>query len=160
MTQQNPSLMKGKKGLIFGIANDHSIAWGIAKKLHEHGSELAITYQNENFLRRIKPLANSLECETLIPCDVEDENQIKNCFEEIKKQWSKIDFIVHAIAYSDKNELKGRYIDTSRQNFANTLNTSCFSFTEITRYAYPLIKKNGSILTLSFEGARRVMPSY
>ena len=110
-------MLKGKKGIIFGIANDHSIAWGIAKKLHNHGAELCITYQNEIFLKRVKPLAEELNCKIMIECDFSNKNSIKNCFENIEKKWHKIDFVVHAVAFSEKEELNGRYIDTSKNNF-------------------------------------------
>ena len=153
-------MLKGKKGIIFGIANDHSIAWGIAKKLSENGALLGITYQNHNLLKRVKPLVETLNCDLLIECDFAKENSIEKCFDEISKKWTCIDFIIHAVAFSDKNELNGRYIDTSKENFINTLNISCFSFTKISQLALPLITNGGSLITLSFYGANKVMPNY
>ncbi|MBI28558.1 MAG: Enoyl-[acyl-carrier-protein] reductase [NADH] FabI [Alphaproteobacteria bacterium MarineAlpha5_Bin11] len=153
-------MLEKKKGLIFGVANDHSIAWGIAKSLKEQGAEIALTYQNETFLKRVKPLADSIESEILIECDVAEEKNIHNCFNNIKKYWSSIDFIIHAIAYSDKNELSGSYLDTSVDNFLNTLNISCYSLTSISREASKLMTNGGSIVTLSFYGSEKVMPNY
>ena len=153
-------MIKGKKGVVFGIANDHSIAWGIAKQLHKNGAELAITYQNETLLKRVKPLAEKLESNTLIECDVSKENHIQNCFEQIKNKFGTLDFIIHAIAYSDKNELNGRYIDTTKNNFINSLSISCFSFTNIAKTFQPIINNGGSLITLSFYGANKVMPNY
>ena len=153
-------MLKNKKGIIFGIANDHSIAWGIAKKLSENGADLIITYQNETFLKRIKPLAEKINSKILIECDFSKTEAIKKCFEKIKNKFQKIDFVVHAAAFSDKNELNGKYLNTSKENFINTLNISCFSFTEICKYASKIINENGSILTLSFHGSNKVMPNY
>jgi len=153
-------MLKGKKGIIFGIANDHSIAWGIAKKLHNHGAELCITYQNEIFLKRVKPLAEELNCKIMIECDFSNKNSIKNCFENIEKKWHKIDFVVHAVAFSEKEELNGRYIDTSKNNFINSLNISCYSFTQIAKLSSNLMSDGGSLLTLTFYGANKVMPNY
>ena len=153
-------MLKNKKGLIFGIANNHSIAWGIAKSLYEQGAKIALTYQNEFFLKRVNPLAKSVEADLLIPCDVSKENDIKICFEKIKKTWGTVDFIVHAIAYSDKKELCGRYLDTTSDNFLNTLNISCFSLTAIAKEAINLMSKGGSIVTLSFYGSEKVFPNY
>tara|TARA_Y100001970_G_C14187625_1_gene833485 strand:- start:583 stop:1359 length:777 start_codon:yes stop_codon:yes gene_type:complete len=153
-------MLKNKKGIIFGIANDHSIAWGIAKKLAEHGAELGITYQNENFLKRIKPLAKQINSKLLIECDFSQNDSIKNCFKKIKSEYSNIDFVIHAAAYSDKNELNGQYLNTSKENFLKTLNISCYSFTEICRYASEIINDEGSLLTLSFYGSNKVMPNY
>jgi len=153
-------ILKNKKGIIFGIANDHSIAWGIAKKLSEHGAELALTYQNEILLKRIKPLSDKLNSKILLECDFSKKNSIKNCFDIIKKDWSSIDFVVHAAAFSDKNELDGKYVNTSKENFANTLNISCFSFTEISKHASKIMPNGGSLLTMSFYGANKVMPNY
>jgi len=153
-------MLKNKKGLIFGVANDHSIAWGIAKSLYEQGAKIALTYQNEFFLKRVNPLAKSVEADLLIPCDVSKENDIKICFEKIKKTWGTVDFIVHAIAYSDKKELCGRYLDTTSDNFLNTLNISCFSLTAIAKEAINLMSKGGSIVTLSFYGSEKVFPNY
>ncbi len=153
-------ILKNKKGIIFGIANDHSIAWGIAKKLSEHGANLALTYQNETLLKRIKPLSEKLNSKILLECDFSKKDSIKNCFNAIKKDWSSIDFVVHAAAFSDKNELDGKYVNTSKENFVNTLNISCFSFTEISKHAAKIMPNGGSLLTMSFYGANKVMPNY
>ena len=153
-------MIKGKKGIIFGIANDHSIAWGIAKQLYSNGAELAITYQNDILLKRVKPLAKKVDSNTLIECDVNNEDHIKKAVEQIKNKFGKIDFIIHAVAYSDKNELNGRYIDTSKNNFINSLSISCYSFTKIAKLFQPIINEGGSLLTLSFHGANKVMPNY
>jgi enoyl-[acyl-carrier protein] reductase I len=154
------ALMDGKRGLIMGVANDHSIAWGIARTLAAQGAELAFTYQGEAFGRRVKPLAESVGAKLCIPCDVEDLDTVDKVFAALKKDWGHLDFVVHAIAYSDKAELKGRYSDTTRDNFCRTMVISCFSFTEIARRATPLMDKGGSLLTLTFGGATRVMPNY
>ena len=153
-------MLKNKKGIIFGIANDHSIAWGIAKKLAENGAELAITYQNEILLKRVKPLANKINSNLLIECDFSKTKSIKNCFEKIKNKFQTIDFVIHAAAFSNKNELNGKYLNTSKDNFTNTLNISCFSFTEISKYASKIMNGGGSLLTLSFYGSNKVMPNY
>lgn len=153
-------LMKGKRGLIMGVANDHSIAWGIASKLAEHGAELAFTYQGEAFGRRVKPLAESVGSKLLLPCDVEDIDSVDAVFDTLKKEWGELDFVVHAIGFSDKSELKGKYADTSRENFSRTMVISCFSFTEITKRAARLMHNGGSILTLTYGGSTRVMPNY
>ena len=153
-------ILKNKKGIIFGIANDHSIAWGIAKKLKENGAEIAITYQNETFLKRVKPLAEKLNSPLILECDFSKSNSIENCFAKIKQKWSNIDFVVHAAAFSDKNELNGKYINTTKENFINTLNISCYSFTEISNYASKIMLNGGSLLTLSFYGSTKVMPNY
>ncbi|MDP2619350.1 MAG: enoyl-ACP reductase FabI [Hyphomicrobiales bacterium] len=154
------ALMSGKRGLIMGVANDHSIAWGIARTVAEHGAELAFTYQGEAFGRRVKPLAESLGAKLCIHCDVEDLDTVDAVFAALKKEWGDLDFVVHAIAYSDRAELKGRYSDTTRENFKRTMVISCFSFTEIAKRATPLMGKGGSLLTLTFGGATRVMPNY
>ena len=153
-------MLTGKKGIIFGIANDHSIAWGMAKKLRENGASLIITYQNETLLKRVQPLAKKLNSELLIECDFSKQGSIEKCFDRISKKWSSIDFVIHAAAFSDKNELNGRYIDTSKKNFINTLSISCFSFTKISYLASSLMKNGGSLVTLSFYGANKVMPNY
>tara|TARA_B100000686_G_C16654897_1_gene897565 strand:- start:202 stop:981 length:780 start_codon:yes stop_codon:yes gene_type:complete len=153
-------ILKKKKGIIFGIANDHSIAWGIAKKLKEQGAELAITYQNEILLKRVKPLSEELDSNFLLKCDFSYKNSIKDCFDKLKSKWDNIDFVVHAAAFSDKKELDGNYINTSKDNFVNTLNISCYSFTEISKYASKIMLNGGSLLTLSFYGANKVMPNY
>ena len=157
----NDQIMKGKRGLIMGVANDHSLAWGIANKLHQNGADLAFTYQGETFKKRVEPLADSINClDNLIDCDVLNENELVDAYEFIKDKWGKIDFIVHSIAHSDKNELNGKYIDTSRENFLNTLEISCFSLTNITKIIEPIINDNGSILTLTYGGSERVIPNY
>ena len=153
-------MLKNKKGIIFGIANDHSIAWGIAKKLKENGAELAVTYQNEILLKRVKPLSEELNSDLLVECDFSNKSSIKDCFIKLKSKWNNIDFVVHAAAFSDKKELDGKYIDTTKNNFINTLNISCYSFTEISKYASEMMVNGGSLLTLSFYGANKVMPNY
>ena len=153
-------LLKGKRGLIMGVANDHSIAWGIAKHAAEHGAELAFTYQGEAFGRRVKPLADQVGAKLLLPCDVEDIATVDGVFETLKSEWGKLDFIVHAIGFSDRNELKGLYADTTRENFVRTMVISCFSFTEVAKRAAELMEDGGSMLTLTYAGSVRVMPNY
>src|SRR3954454_10217203 len=154
-------LMKGKRGLIMGVANDHSIAWGIAKTLAAQGAELAFTYQGEALGKRVKPLAQSLGVELVLPCDVEDLASVDQVFEALRANWGRLDFLVHAIAYSEKTELKGRYADTTRENFLRTLLISCFSFTELARRAAELMPETGgAIVTLTYGGSTRVMPNY
>lgn len=160
-TQVNHGLMQGKRGLIMGVANDHSIAWGIAKKLREHGAELAFTYQGEALGRRVAPLAETLGSDFVIPCDVEDIASVDTLFDEIDRRWGGLDFVVHAIGFSDKSQLKGRYVDvTTRENFTRTMVISCFSFTEIAQRAAQRMQAGGSILTLTYGGSVRVMPNY
>ncbi|WP_420412814.1 enoyl-ACP reductase FabI [Roseibium sp.] len=154
------NLMKGKRGLIMGVANNHSIAWGIAKTLSEHGAELAFTYQGDAFGKRAKPLADSVGSDILLPCDVEDIDSVDAVFNTLKEKWGTIDFLVHAIGFSDKNELAGKYADTSRENFSRTMVISCFSFTEITKRAAELMPDGGSIITLTYGGSTKVMPNY
>jgi enoyl-[acyl-carrier protein] reductase I len=153
-------LMRGKRGLVMGVANDHSIAWGIAKALSEHGAELAFSYQGEAFGKRIAPLAQSLGAPLVLPCDVEDIDSVDQLFAAIEKKWGGLDFVVHSLAYSDRAGLKGRYADTTRENFLRTMLISAFSFTEIAKRAAPLMQPGGALLTLSFAGANRVMPNY
>jgi enoyl-[acyl-carrier protein] reductase I len=153
-------LMKGKRGLVMGVANDHSIAWGIATELAKHGAELAFTYQGEAFGKRVAPLAESVGSNILIPCDVEDVSTVDHVFATLKEKWGKIDFVVHAIAFSDKNELKGKFADTSRENFIKTMVISAFSFVEITKRAAALMPDGGSVITLTYGGSTRVMPNY
>ena len=153
-------LMNGKRGLIMGVANNHSIAWGIASALAAQGAELAFTYQGEAFGKRVKPLAESLGAKLLLPCDVEDIESVDAVFAALEKEWGTIDFVVHAIGFSDKNELKGLYADTSRENFSRTMVISCFSFTEIANRAARLMPGGGSLLTLTYGGSTRVMPNY
>src|SRR3954453_15902073 len=156
MTQR----MQGKRGLIMGVANDHSIAWGIAKALAAQGATLAFTYQGEALGKRVKPLAESLGSKLVLPCDVEDISTVDALFSEIEKQWGTMDFLVHAIGFSDKNELKGRYADTSRENFSRTMVISCFSFTEAAKRASNLMPHAGTMITLTFNGGERTMPNY
>ena len=158
--EKNNLLMKGKKGLVMGVANEKSIAWGIAEILSKHGAQVAFTYQGSIFEKRVKPLADSLGCKVLLDCDVKNSSSISKAFDALKKEWGSIDFLVHSIAFSDKDELKGKYIDTSRENFLNTLEISCYSFTEVCKHAASLMQNGGSVLTLSYIGAERVMPHY
>ena len=153
-------LMEGKRGLIMGVANDRSIAWGIAKAAHQHGAELAFTYQGDALKKRVVPLAESVGSDAVLPCDVIDTNSMDVVFSDIEQRWGKLDFLVHAIAYSDKEELKGGYIDTSPENFSQTMNISCYSFTSICQRARKLMSDGGSLLTLTYFGAERVMPHY
>ncbi|RED52408.1 enoyl-ACP reductase FabI [Aestuariispira insulae] len=157
----NPAqLMAGKRGLILGLANDKSIAWGIAKALHAHGAELAFTYQGEALLKRVKPLAESLGSDFVLPCDVTDENSMDEVFAAIQEKWGTFDFMVHAVAFSDKEELKGKYLATTRDNFLRTMDISCYSLTALSQRAAPLMNEGGSIVTLTYYGAERVMPHY
>ncbi|MGJ4880494.1 MULTISPECIES: enoyl-ACP reductase FabI [unclassified Bradyrhizobium] len=154
-------LMAGKRGLVMGIANDHSIAWGIAKTLAAHGAEMAFTYQGDALGKRVRPLADELGVKHVLPCDVEDIASVDGVFTTLREAWGGLDFVVHAVAFSDKNELKGRYADTSRENFARTMLISCFSFTEIAKRAAELMPESGgSMITLTFDGSNRVMPNY
>ena len=153
-------IMTGKRGLIMGVANNHSIAWGIAQKLAAQGAELAFTYQGDALGKRVKPLAAELGSDFVIPCDVEDIASVDATIEAIKEKWGKLDFVVHAIGFSDKNELKGLYADTSRDNFTRTMVISCFSFTEIAKRAAELMTDGGAMLTLTYGGSMRIMPNY
>jgi enoyl-[acyl-carrier protein] reductase I len=153
-------LMQGKRGLIMGVANDHSIAWGIARTLHAHGAELAFTYQGDALGKRVKPLAEQLGSTFVMPCDVEDIGSVDALFGEVEKRWGALDFLVHAIGFSDKNELKGRYADTTRENFTRTMVISCFSFTEAAKRAAKLMPSGGAMITLTFNGGDRAMPNY
>ena len=154
-------LMAGKRGLIMGVANDHSIAWGIAKALAAEGAEIALTYQGEAFGRRVKPLAEEIGSKLLLPCDVEDTDTVKAVFDTLKEEWGSLDFLVHAIGFSDRNELKGRYLDvTTRENFSRTMVISAYSFTEVAQHAAPMLNEGGSLLTLTYGGSMRVMPNY
>jgi len=154
------ALMQGKRGLIMGVANDHSIAWGIARTLAGQGATLAFTYQGEALGKRVKPLAQSLGAKLIMPCDVEDLASVDAVFGEIGREWGTLDFLVHAIGFSDKNELKGRYADTTRENFSRTMVISCFSFTEAARRAAKLMPRGGAMITLTFNGGERAMPNY
>ena len=154
------NVMAGKRGLIMGVANERSIAWGIAKTAAEHGAELAFTYQGEALLKRLEPLAQSVGSDTIMQCDVTEDRSIEEAFALIRKKWGKLDFLVHAIAYSDKEELKGEYVNTTRDNFLRTLDISCYSFTSVAKHAADLMENGGSLLTLSYYGSERVMPHY
>jgi enoyl-[acyl-carrier protein] reductase I len=155
------NLMKGKRGLIMGVANDHSIAWGIAKAVAAQGAELAFTYQGEALGKRVKPLAEQLGVPLVLPCDVEDIESVDRVFEALRAKWGQLDFLVHAIGFSDKNELRGRYADTTRENFSRTMLISCFSFTEVAKRAAEMMPASGgTMITLTFGGSMRVMPNY
>jgi len=153
-------LMAGKRGLVMGVANDRSIAWGIARAVAEQGAELAFTYQGDTLEKRVRPLANSIGATLVLPCDVTDGDSMAAAFDTIEERWGGLDFAVHAIAYSDKDQLKGRYVDTTRDNFQRTMDISCFSFTEMCRRAAAIMPNGGSLLTLTYYGAERVMPHY
>ena len=153
-------LMAGKRGLVMGVANDRSLAGGIAQSAAEHGAELAFTYQGEALAKRVGPLAESVGSNVLLPCDVSDDVALDSVFADIQNRWGGLDFVVHAIAFSDKEELKGRYVDTSAENFSQTMQISCYSFTAVCRRAASLMKNGGSLLTLSYYGAERVIPHY
>ena len=152
--------MQGKRGLIMGVANNHSIAWGISKALYAQGAELAFTFQGEALGKRVKPLAAEVNSDIVLPCDVEDIASVDAVFAALKERWGTIDFVVHAIGFSDKNELKGLYADTTRENFVRTMVISCFSFTEIAKRAAAMMNPGGSILTLTYNGSQRVIPNY
>lgn len=160
MPEQRPGLMQGKRGLVMGVANDHSIAWGIAHALAREGAELAFTYQGEALGKRVKPLAQSLGSSLVLPCDVENIAEVDAVFASLAETWGTLDFLVHCIAYSDRNELRGRYADTTRENFQRTLVISAFSFTEAAKRAAALMPNGGAMLTLTFGGATRAMPNY
>ncbi|WP_298728534.1 enoyl-ACP reductase FabI [uncultured Ferrovibrio sp.] len=158
--QMAGQIMQGRRGLIMGVANDRSLAWGIAKAVHAQGAELAFTYQGEALERRVRPLAQSVNSKHILECDVTNAASIDAVFDTLKKDWGKLDFLVHAIAYSDKEELKGRYIDTSPENFALSMNVSCYSFTAVMQRAEKLMTDGGAAVTLTYYGAERVMPHY
>jgi enoyl-[acyl-carrier protein] reductase I len=155
-----PGLMQGKRGLIMGVANDHSIAWGIARTLAAHGAQLAFTYQGEALGKRVKPLATSVGADLVMPCDVEDLSTVDAVFAELGRMWGSLDFLVHAVAFSDKTQLAGRYADTTRENFVRTMVISCFSFTEAAKRAAALMPNGGAMLTLTYNGGLRAMPNY
>jgi enoyl-[acyl-carrier protein] reductase I len=159
MTQATP-LMQGKKGLIMGIANERSLAWGIASAVAAQGAELAVTYQGEALLKRVRPLAEQLGSSLVLPADVTEPASLDALFDELRQRWGRLDFLVHAVAFSDKEELKGRYINTSLENFQRTMLISCFSFTDLARRAEPLMTEGGSLVTLSYIGAEKVTPHY
>jgi len=152
--------MAGKRGLIMGVANNRSIAWGICKACHEQGAEIALTYQGDTLKKRVVPLAEELGSKLVLPCDVTDTASLDAVFDEIKKAWGGLDFVVHAIAFSDKDQLDGRYVDTTAENFDKTLSISCFSFTAVAQRAEKLMEEGGSLLTLTYYGAEKVMPHY
>ncbi len=156
----NSDFLKGKRGLVMGVANDRSIAWGIAEAAAQSGAELAFTYQGDALLKRVKPLAERVGASLLLPCDVTDEESIDAAFSEIEKEWGQIDFVVHAIAFSDKNELDGLYLNTTRSNFLRTMDISVYSFTAVAQRAVPLMSEGGPLLTLTYYGAEQVMPHY
>lgn len=159
-TENISGLMAGKRGLIMGVANDKSIAWGIARSAAAAGAELAFTYQGEALEKRVRPLAESVGSDIVLPCDVTDSDSIDAVFETLREKWGRLDFVVHAIGFSDKNELRGRYIDTSAENFSMSMHISVYSFTAIARRAEKLMTDGGSLLTLSYYGAEKVMPHY
>ncbi|MCF2905123.1 SDR family oxidoreductase [Octadecabacter sp. CECT 8868] len=152
--------MNGKRGLIMGVANDRSIAWGIAKQMHAAGAELAFSYQGEQLLKRVGPLAESVGSDTLVEADVMDDASLDTCFQTLKDKWGKIDFLVHAIAYSDKNELTGRVSDTTRANFTNSMAISCYSFIDVAKRASQIMPDGGTLLTLTYDGSQRITPNY
>ncbi len=154
------TLMKGKRGLVMGVANDRSIAWGIAEAAHNQGAELAFTFQGDALEKRVRPLADSVGSKIVVPCDVTDAASIDAAFTAVEKEWGGLDFVVHAIAYSDKNELDGMYLNTSRDNFLKTMDISVYSFTAVAQRAVPLMKNGGSLITMTYYGAERVMPHY
>jgi enoyl-[acyl-carrier protein] reductase I len=160
MAEARTGLMAGKRGLIMGVANDHSIAWGIAQMLASQGAELAFTYQGDAQAKRLRPLAESLGSKIVLPGDVEKDSDLDDVFAHIQKEWGSLDFLVHAIAFSDAKELKGRYVDTTRTNFLKSLDISCYSFTAVARRAASLMTKGGAMVTLTYLGAQRVMPNY
>ena len=160
IAETRTGLLAARKGLVMGVANDRSLAWGIARAANAHGAELAFTYQGETLEKRVQPLAESVGSSLVLPCDVTDESSVEATFAAVADQWGGLDFVIHAIAYSDKEELKGQYLDTSRENFLNTLDISCYSFTSICRRAGALLNEGGSLITLTYAGAERVMPHY
>ncbi len=153
-------LMRGKRGLVMGVANERSIAWGIASALASEGAELAFSYQGDAFGKRVQPLAASVGSDFMIDVDVTNEESLDACFREVGRRWRSLDFVIHAIAFSDKNELTGRFINTTKGNFLNSLNISCFSFIDVARRAEPLMSNGGSLITLTFQGSNRVSPNY
>ncbi len=157
---EDMSLMQGKRGIVMGVANDRSIAWGVAKQLHAHGARLGFTYQGDALLKRVRPLAQQVEAELLEPCDVSDDASIEAVFRKVEETWGGLDFLVHAIAYADRNELKDKYVHTTRQGFLRSLDISCYSFTAVVQRAAPLMTEGGSLLTMTYYGAERVMPHY
>ena len=159
MSQAVP-LMAGKKGLILGIANDRSLAWGITRAVAGHGAELALTYQGDALGKRVRPLAESVGASLVLPCDVTDPASLDALFATVAEEWRRLDFVVHAIAFSDREQLKGKYLETTAANFERTMMISCYSFTELCRRAAPLMAEGGSMVTLTYAGSERVMPHY
>ena len=155
-----PGSLSGRRGLVMGVANDRSIAWGIARQAAEHGADLAFTYQGEALEKRVRPLAESVNATLIEPCDVTDNTSMDALFAKIGETWDRLDFVVHAVAFSDKSQLQGRYSDTTRENFLRTMDISCFSFTDVCRHAAPLMTNGGALLTLTYLGAERVVPHY
>ncbi|HEY1837889.1 MAG TPA: SDR family oxidoreductase [Rhizomicrobium sp.] len=153
-------MMKGKRGLVMGVANDHSIAWGIARAVAHAGGDVAFTYQSDAQLKRLKPLAASIKSDIVMPCDVEDDAQIDAAFDTLNRTWQGLDFVVHAMAFSSRDELKGRYVNTSRDNFTHSMAVSCYSFTAVAQRAIKLMKQGGSLLTLTYLGSQKVTPNY
>ena len=153
-------ILSGKRGLVMGVANERSIAWGIERQASEQGAELAFTFQGDALEKRVRPLADSVNSKLVAPCDVTDQNSMDALFEQLGNTWDKIDFVVHAVAFSDKSQLQGRYADTTRENFLRTMDISCFSFTDVSRRAAVLMPDGGSLLTLSYYGAEKVVPHY
>ena len=153
-------LMAGKKGLVMGVANDRSLAWAISRAVHAQGAELAFTYQGDALLKRVRPLAEGIGSDLVLPCDVTDDAGVDAVFAELKSKWGRLDFLIHAIAYSDKEELKGKYLDTTPENFSRTMLISCYSFTAVCRRAKELMTDGGSLVTLTYAGSERVMPHY
>jgi enoyl-[acyl-carrier protein] reductase I len=160
MSDTSGGLLRGRRGLVMGVANDHSIAWGIARMLAAQGAELAFTYQGDAFGRRVAPLAASIGSKLVLSCDVEEPATVEQVFAALQDAWGSLDFLVHAIAYSDRAELKGRYADTTRENFIRTMVISCFSFTEVARRAAAMMDRGGALLTLTYGGSVRVVPNY
>ena len=158
--EQKSSLLQGKRALVMGVANNHSIAWGIARELKAHGADLAFTYMGEQILRRLQPLAAEVDSDILIPCNVSNEEHLDQAFERLGEHWAEFDMLVHAIAYSDKDELKGHYVDTTLENFLNTMHVSCYSFTSVMRRAKDMMPQGGSAITLTYYGSQKVMPYY
>ncbi|MFK7973484.1 MAG: enoyl-ACP reductase [Rickettsiaceae bacterium] len=154
------NLLAGKKGIITGVANNLSIAWAIAKMAKQNGADIALTYQGEVLKKRVLPLAQEIDCQLVCECDVTNEESMDNLFSEVEKKWGKIDFLIHGIAFADRNELRGRYIDTTLPNFQNSMNVSCYSLTALAKRAEPIMNKGGSIITLSYYGAEKVIPYY
>lgn len=160
MSSPSPKLMSGKKGIIFGVANEHSLAWGIAKTLAAHGAEIAFSYQGPVLEKRVRPLANSIGSNHLFECDVTKEGSVEQLFQSLKSIWTEIDFVVHAISFSDKEELRGDFLTMSKENFLNTMLISCYSFIDITKHASEMMSDTGSIVTLSYYGGNKVIPHY